>query len=260
MYVREEATKLLLSGLRPSELADKMRKDIIEIKRYLLTQVGEGQLRLSDILFSIPLPDRVRFETVIRQYPGKSHSELRSVRLRPFKANSLEEGEFRIYQVCRDSERGDMYVFLSDIEITLHNLVKRALAFQFGDGEDGWWRQGVPSQIRKACVSVREEDPAPCQDAFAYTTFINLREIVDKNWGLFVHILPKEFQQNKKSFLEDLVKLNHLRNGVMHPIKRIEISKDDFSFVKSFRKAIDESNWCLSAQQVTAPAAFSGSR
>ncbi len=237
MTVREDAARLLLQGLSPRQIATKMGKDLIDIKRFLLTQVGEGTLRLSDILFSIDEKTRESFEAIAREHPGESHPKI-SQELRRKK---LTVGEYRIYLACRNSERGDMYVYLADIELTLHDLIKRALTYHFG--KDKWWRGGIPTQIRTECASAQQQDADPVDDLFGYTTLINLSEILKKNWGLFVPLLPKTFVQNRSSFLGDLHRLNTLRNGIMHPIKRIVISKDDFAFVRKVREQIDESNW-----------------
>ena len=240
MSVREEAAQLLLNGLSPVEVANQMNKDIIEIKRYLLTQVGEGQLRLSDILFSIPESQRVKFEALLSKHPTTDYWGIpRAAR----QWKSMEQGELRIYLACRNSERGDMYVYIADIEILFHRKIRENLVSEFGDSEDGWWRQGISLQTRKACVCRREEDLSPCEDPFDYTDFIDLREILNKNWSVFTRSLPKAIAGDKQKLLKDLLTLNDLRNAVMHPIKQVVIGRDDFIFVQAFRKSIDPSSW-----------------
>ena len=238
--IRNEATRLLRQGFSPELIAKEMKKHLIDIKRHLLTQVGEGELRLSDILFTIDEQKRQSFDAVAREYPGHQHWEVDEV----LRERGLCEREYALYLACRNSERGDMYVYLADIEITLHDLIKRTLISRFG--ENKWWSAGVPLSIRQSCVSAREEDIDPLNDSFSYTTFVNLREIVDKNWGLFNPVLPKKLANDKPLLLSNLIRLNRLRNGVMHPIKGIVIRKDDFDFVQNFRKQIDESNWRFS--------------
>lgn len=240
--IREEATRLLLQGLSPRFVASKMKKHTIDIKRYLLTQVGEGALRLSDILFGIDEKTRRSFESIARKHPQKKHWDLQGF----LRKRHLDDGEYALYLACRNSERGDMYVYLADIEIALHELAKQTLISRFG--ENKWWSEGVPLSIRKACVSTREEDIDPIKDAFSYTTFINLREILDKNWPLFEVVLPSKLAKNKKLLLGNLIRLNGLRNGVMHPIKRVVIRREDFDFVRKFREEIDESNWRLKSK------------
>jgi hypothetical protein len=68
--------------------------------------------------------------------------------------------------------------------------VRAALEERFGEGESGWWRQGVPQPVRKELVSRREEDPEPLGEAYLYTDLIHLWEIVDKNWAVMVGRLP----------------------------------------------------------------------
>jgi hypothetical protein len=69
---------------------------------------------------------------------------------------------------------------------------------------------------------------------------MNLREILDKQWGALSSHLPKELQSDKKSFLEELKRLNGIRNSVMHPVRNDQFSEDDFEFVRSLERRLGE--------------------
>jgi hypothetical protein len=51
----------------------------------------------------------------------------------------------------------------------------------------------------------------------------------------------------KKDLLEWLLRLNRIRNAVMHPVRNTVISEDDFEFVRDFEKQFAELHVELSA-------------
>lgn len=130
---------------------------------------------------------------------------------------------------------GDMYEFVSETELSLHDLVRAKLQEEFGTEEAGWWRQGVPAEIRTVCVTRREQDEEPAASPFAYTDLVHLFKIMDRNWTLFVGLLPKRYASSKKSFESELSRLHRIRNSVMHPVKGKKWSEADFEFVRRMR-------------------------
>lgn len=54
MGVRDETLALLRSGVEPAEIASRMGVSLKTTLAYLDQMVGEGRLRRSDILLSIP--------------------------------------------------------------------------------------------------------------------------------------------------------------------------------------------------------------
>jgi len=134
----------------------------------------------------------------------------------------------------RDSPFGDMYEDIRSIECELHWLVRHILEEHFGEGESGWWRQGVPQLIRKHLVSRREEDPEPRAEAYFYTNLIHLWEIIEKNWAVMVVRLPRS-ARDKRGLRADLLRLNGIRNQVMHPVRGEQIREGHFEFVRDLR-------------------------
>lgn len=155
-----------------------------------------------------------------------------------FEKHAIKQGfayeEARLYFDLRDSIalRGDIYVMISDIEIGLHDLVRNVLTHEYGPGENEWWKTGVPLVVRKQCVQAREEDPDPVADAYSYTNFIHLSDIVDVNWRLFESIFKVEAIRNKNALKQMLRELNYLRNAVMHPVKRKPWRSSDLEALK----------------------------
>jgi len=240
MSVRREAANLLKSGLSPVDVAEKMGKSVYDLTRMLLLQVGEAELRWSDIFFRIPQSRRLKYEEVIKAHPGESlFSWEQSCR-----ARHLNAGEFYLYLLTKGSPQGDMYVYLRDLEISLHQLIRQALELAFRSHDDAWWNDGIPQAIRKDCAKLKEED-AQHLERYAYTTLTNLKDIIDSHWSEFVAVLPKGAAADKKCLLRKFDRLIMIRNGVMHPIKPISITEGDFEFIRDFRSLMDASQWQL---------------
>ena len=243
MARKHEAASLLRAGYSPREIASEMEITISSVMQYLYTQIGEGAIRRSDIVFSISADTRDLIEALIREldttYWYKIYGAVEK------RGHALDRDDLKVYLALRDARisMGDMYEFISEIEITLHQSIKRILVSKYGPGENGWWRQGIPLPIRKVCVVTREGDPEPAEEPYSYTTFVHLRDVLDKQWGLFSQILPKAVVTNKKAFLGNFVRLNHIRNCVMHPVKGVNLEEDDFTFVRDFRESIQPGKW-----------------
>jgi len=225
MARKDEAEQFLREGLCPSEIAGRMGISVKSVIQYLRTRVGEGSLRLSDLYFSWSPEKREILQNAARgRYPDD----------RLLTANALCRDELELFQSLRSSGvfRGDLYEYLSETEIRIHRLVQARRKREFGPDEDGWWRKGIPKNIRKECVSRREEDDEPSDVPFAYTTLIDLSTVISKNWSLFQSEVPKNYRVDRKRLEGDLVRLNQIRNAVMHPVKERKWSEDEFVFVR----------------------------
>jgi len=210
-----------------------MHVSVSTVIQYLRTRVGEGALRLSDIYVSFPTEKRIVLQQALERASRRGYTDSQSL-----EQNGLtreEAGLFKSLQLRRVLA-GDMYEYISDIETTVHQMVRQTLESNFGDQESGWWRQGIPEDIRKKCATRREEDAQPCDSPFAYTDLIDLSKIISKNWGLFQDRLPRDYSINRKVFETEFVRLNTIRNSVMHPVKKRNWSEDDFQCVKDSRE------------------------
>jgi len=239
----DEAVKHLQQGMSLGKIAESMHISILSVGGYLYKKVGEGAIRRSDMLFAIPKETRDLIEGSLKN-PG-IRSAIGVYYDADRKGHKLDQQEIGIYMTLRDARisMGDMYEFITEIETTLHKMIKGILQREYGTHERGWWRQGIPEQIRKACVIAREEDPEPVEEDYCYTTFIQMKQILEKQWTLFCNRLPKSVVKDKKELLNCLGRLNHIRNCVMHPVKGLRITEDDFQFVRKFNAKIQESKW-----------------
>lgn len=226
MARKDEAEQLLRQGLDPSAIAKQMGISVGSVIQYLRTQVGEGSLRLSDLYFSFPPEKRKILQAHIQKGAYTDDHYLRS--------NGLSRDELELFESLRSQRvfSGDMYEYTSLAEVAIHNLVRTILEREFGADENGWWRQGIPSNIRAKCATRREEDEEPCDCAYAYTTLIELSTLILKNWQAFAGALPKEYAANRRHLESDFIRLNRIRNSIMHPVKERKWSEGDFEFVR----------------------------
>jgi hypothetical protein len=133
------------------------------------------------------------------------------------------------------------YKYVQRIETSLHAYVRQALQTSFGEDEKGWWVQGVPPQIRIACAQRREEDRLR-EEPYRYINLIDLRTIIDKNWGIFVSSFGQvhESLNSKKKFLAGIARTNEIRNRVMHTIRMVPTA-EDILFLRQFSETTEKS-------------------
>ena len=259
MSVGSEAAGLIKLGIAPSDVAKKLGKTerVAELKRLLLTQVGEGGLLLSEIYFSIPEARRKRFQGICDGDPEIGAVKLRLTTLikswhpknRDRKVSDLgpDHGliECDLYWLSKDSPFTDTYRFLRDLETSLPRLIRRTLEHFFKAHDDAWWKEGVPVETRKRCVIAKESDASAYLEPCAYMNFIDFKTIIDSNWKAFCEVLPPSLpnERHKKQLLDSFQRLNDIRNCVMHPIKQIPLSQDDCNFVRNQCEQLRESRW-----------------
>ncbi len=208
------------------------------VMQYLCLMIGEGELRRSDIAFSLPHDARAAIEEVMSQKPSATAGALaRLLRKKGLDANRVDIGVYLHFRRAR-VVLGDMYELLRTVEVRLHNFVKQAFITEFG--EEQWWRSGVPDTIRAECAALLEKDPEPAAEPYCYTHLISLREMLDKRWSILSKYMPKQLLNEKKDLLERLLKLNRIRNSVMHPVRNSQITEDDFEFVRDLEAQLKE--------------------
>jgi hypothetical protein len=233
---RIQTTNLLLQGKSPSQIAGDLHIPLGVILNQLYHGVGQGHLRRSDILFSIEPDVRRAIETAVS---AAGSSEPR--RLRPVLKNSgvqVSREDLEVYLRLRDArvDLGDMYEFVREIELRLHDYIRTSLIAEYGEAE--WWRKGVPLPVREDCAVMNERDAEPVGSLYCYTTLMNLRFILDREWTVLSKNLPGGVKADKQQFLADLSRLNRIRNIVMHPVKGIMFTADDFDFVRRLRRQL----------------------
>lgn len=216
MGVREESLELLHQGLSPKEIAREKGVNIKTTLAYLDELVGRGVLRRSDIFFSIPKNIRNTYEK---------------------KGFGVDDADILVIKKYGDARAalGDMYEDIRAIETHLHQLIRSVLEAEYGEGEMGWWRKGIPLSIRQDCQSRREADDDPVKDPYCYTNLLDLWQILDKQWNILKKVLPNNITADKQALRSSLIRLNSIRRKVMHPVRGVIPSEDDFEFIREFK-------------------------
>jgi hypothetical protein len=240
MARKHQAAALLNQGLSPSQIAKQMGISIDSVMGYLYNQVGEGEIRRSDILFTVGAETRRAVEEVERTHGRLARGEFQRAVKRSYAGVNAEEAW--VYANLRQPEvyLGDMYWMICTVEDFLHHYIRETL--ERGYGSD-WWRKGIPENIRVKCAEDHERDAEPAAEPYCYTTLVHLKDVFEKRWDLFSKLLPPGPSSDRKRFLSGLTKLNQIRNRVMHPSKGITPQEDDFRFVHEFLSFIDVATW-----------------
>jgi hypothetical protein len=202
----QQTARLIKEGCDPLQIANEFGVTLETVLGYLDRAVGEGVLRRSDIYFSFTPEQRAANRGYLELYADARHA------------------------------LGDMYEDVRRIELKLHTIIGSTLVSEFGDGELGWWRQGVPQPIRVKCQTRREEDPdEPC-DAYCYTDLFDLLKILESNWSLFAAYMAAPYLADRRRLRDDFQRLNGIRNKIMHPIRGMIPCEDDFYFVRQVER------------------------
>jgi DNA sulfur modification protein DndB len=100
-----------------------------------------------------------------------------------------------------------------------------------------WWSLGVPHKIQKDCAS-KHIDEGRKEKEWNYLLLLDYKEIVRTHWKLFNQIFsdPGSEQASKEAKLNWFVKLNKIRNKVMHP-ERENIIQEEYKLV------MEVNNW-----------------
>jgi DNA sulfur modification protein DndB len=118
-----------------------------------------------------------------------------------------------------------------ELELAIHRCTMRILKTEFGEGEDGWWRQGVPGPVR-ADVAVKREQSFTPGALEEYFDLLDYRKIAAARWELFREQFSLEPSGGKERQLSWFNRLTDIRNRTAHPARR-PISQDDVEFVDS---------------------------
>lgn len=243
----KHVARMLDELLSPAEIARQLNITTGEAIQGIFVIIGEGRIRQSDLLF-ILARKYVSEANFLDGLSGKSPEELRRKLKTMLEIEAIPRDwdldELVVYVSYRNRRVyvGDMYVFLTELERTLHEQIKLILTREYGEADTGWWRQGVPVGVRRECAAARESDGDFSAHAYCYTTIMDLKDILDMKKALFQSRLPKSIV-NMKLLFSELTRLNGIRNQVMHPVREKPPTEEDFAFVRGMHKKLDASLW-----------------
>jgi hypothetical protein len=242
MARHDDAAELVKEGYSPRAIATEWGLPFWTVAQNLYTAVGRGVITRTEIFFSINDDESnlIALERIIHDNNLKNRWDFKHFlreRLSPQEQNHIEE--YLLYFDLREAPLGDIYELLWRLERFLHMYIRSKL--EETAGPEGFWRQ-IPQSIREECALMKERDDAPQDDPYSYTMFIHLRVIFDKKWAVLAGGLPKSFSNDKQGFLATVLRLNVLRNRVMHPVRDYRPSREDFQFISTFvQKMLKES-------------------
>jgi hypothetical protein len=146
--------------------------------------------------------------------------------------------EFSLRRIELDP--GHIYQLFRSIESLLHEFIKEKLIESFGDGENNWWLNGVPANIRVRCQSTREQDMERFE-AYTYCYLIELKEVILKNWSIFRPYFEDKQKEmvKKEKQVAWLDRLNSIRNLVMHPVRR-SLTEEEKSFLLDCHRRVQK--------------------
>jgi hypothetical protein len=242
----QKAANQIVEHIRPSVIAKNLGISPTEFTPILAQAVVLGYIRKSDILFTFP---KSLCDAIERMNPARSPAALH--RILPGIEEMLEIEEhtdgceaFFLWAFTRQRVvYSDLYEMLSTIETSLHKRIRQCLGNGFWRRDDMSGSKGVPLAIRKACFTRQQEDENPSDDPYSYTTFIELKEIIDVNWDIFCRRLPAG-TKDKKILLSNFGQLNSIRNKVMHPV-RLDgaLGESEYRFVLQMHNSLVTSPW-----------------
>jgi hypothetical protein len=225
--------RLLQQGLPPREIARERDVTLETILGYLETMIGRGKIRRSDVYYSIPERTRRAISSVMKDGRSRTKDAVAARLQRQRQAVHGADIEVVLRFWSPPHPLGEMYEYLREIEVGLHNLIRCSLEAKFGPSDAQWWKLGVPESVRGECGKRRESEAlAAGPHPFCYTDLLDLRTIMERNWGVFSERVPSI---EKKLLMSDLVRLNEIRRVVMHPVRGTMPTDDDFDLVWSLR-------------------------
>lgn len=78
------------------------------------------------------------------------------------------------------------------------------------------------------------------------TTFIHLKEIIDKKWANgFEPLFRQPETVGKRPLMEELTAVNAVRNSLMHPVRAFALGEGHFDQVRSLAGQVSTARTCL---------------
>lgn len=228
----DECASLTRAGKCPSKIATTLGITTKSVILYIRTAVGFGVLRCSDVLIALDRTSCGKLPGMVASNPSISAKEARQRLCDGGGSLDQDEIDYYLELVASRSFVADLYYYISEVELFLHQKIGDALKVEFGDGDGGWWKTGVPERVRIDCATVREKDPEEPTHAYYYATLINLIDIIDKNWVVLSKAFLAAKNLEKQELLRELKRMNSLRNRVMHPIRYGVPNSEDIEFVR----------------------------
>jgi hypothetical protein len=247
--MKAEISKLVANRidelLSPAVIAAELNVTTGEAIQHIFVAIGEGRIKQSDLFFILARKYADEASLLDKLSP-KSPEGLRKVFVAWIQAGTFNKAwdadELVLYILYRSRRVyiGDLYVFLTELERTLHQKIKSILIQQYGAAETEWWMR-FRVEDRQQCALARQNDAQFRVHEYSYTTLTHLKKILEKEKMVFCRHLPLAVvvnNNNIKAFLEDLQRLTAIRNQVTHPVREEPPTEAEFVFVKEMHSKL----------------------
>lgn len=267
----KEVSQLIKGGQNLQDIEAELGLSLASILDYLRRGCGYGYITRSDIYFAIPRLYRALFyiydtfgdsffyqqRAVLESQKdcstltGSFHTQLEEAKQKALEIFDvdLEELPWNMWDrklrsiylefSQSDSLRADLYADIAELELIFNRFIREVLTRKFGAGESGWWRKGIKDVLRAELVKAREMDEEPADDPLCYLSFIHIRDILKSNWETFTPYFSKNIHRDPKKLQNLLVRVNRIRNQVMHPIKNARHTYADLELVHACLKEVE---------------------
>lgn len=121
-------------------------------------------------------------------------------------------------------------ILMPKLQLEIQGVTLRILKSKYGPDEAGWWRQGVPPQVRQDVAALREANP----ELGGYEQNFDLldyRSIASAKWELFEPFFAVGGGNSKEKQLGWFSKLSILRNRIAHP-ERGPVSDAELAYIQ----------------------------
>jgi DNA-binding Lrp family transcriptional regulator len=212
-----EAAALLKEGNRIGAIAVQLGITQRSVIQYLKTALGEGLISRVHLLLSFHEAKKGIVE-ICTAHPDWTLMQIcKKFEETYHEALSPEELSIFFDLVIPRKLVFELYRALYVLESALHCLIREKLIASCG--EDLWWQDGVPLEVRKKCASRRQEDYNIYSKEYEYITLIELCETIEKKWSIFQNCFDQKTFGNKQELMESFRRINQIRNQVMHPAR-----------------------------------------
>lgn len=122
---------------------------------------------------------------------------------------------------------------IDEIEVILQEYIVDELKAEFGNGDDVWWYEGVPTTIRTKATQRMEEDKNKRGGKEFYFDLIDYKKIITDNWEIFQATFGFG-KGNKDKRTEWIGYVNEIRKIVAHASSGKTVKLEEYNKIEEY--------------------------